>query len=232
MFIQVKVPVGQLPVTYKYAIRDKRSNAMTMKVPLPLTFSLPIPLPLVLEHPYLLANPVIVETPSAPFLASNSAPPPILVPTSLETTCHFANPAMALHPADCSSSAARAEWLQRPRVKISPSCRPHPCLLLEKFRISRALSCLPGECNHPSDPHPAVLVRHDGYLQHAEKWKGAGVAVPVFSLRTRRSIGVGEFRDIRALVDVCRAAGEEKEELGTRRREKGRGKDLTRQKRR
>ncbi|HVX51935.1 MAG TPA: 4-alpha-glucanotransferase, partial [Chitinophagaceae bacterium] len=32
-------------------------------------------------------------------------------------------------------------------------------------------------------------------------WKGAGVAVPVFSLRTGKSCGVGEFTDIQLLVD-------------------------------
>jgi len=34
-----------------------------------------------------------------------------------------------------------------------------------------------------------------------EPWRGAGVAVPVFSLRTKDSFGVGEFHDIKRLVD-------------------------------
>ena len=34
-----------------------------------------------------------------------------------------------------------------------------------------------------------------------EPWRGAGVAVPVFSLRTADSFGVGEFNDIKRLVD-------------------------------
>lgn len=32
-------------------------------------------------------------------------------------------------------------------------------------------------------------------------WKGAGVAIPVFSLRTEKSFGVGEFLDIKLLID-------------------------------
>jgi len=32
-------------------------------------------------------------------------------------------------------------------------------------------------------------------------WRGAGIAIPVFSLRTQRSFGVGEFTDIKLLVD-------------------------------
>ena len=36
-------------------------------------------------------------------------------------------------------------------------------------------------------------------------WRGAGVAVPVFSLRTADDFGIGEFRDLRPLVDWAAA---------------------------
>ena len=39
-------------------------------------------------------------------------------------------------------------------------------------------------------------------------WRGAGVAVPVFSLRTEDSFGVGEFNDIKKLVDWAVEAGQ------------------------
>lgn len=35
------------------------------------------------------------------------------------------------------------------------------------------------------------------------RWRGAGVAIPVFSLRSERSFGTGEFYDLRTLVDWC-----------------------------
>ena len=38
-------------------------------------------------------------------------------------------------------------------------------------------------------------------------WKGAGVAVPVFSLRTDNSGGIGEFPDIKKLVDWAKLTG-------------------------
>lgn len=38
-------------------------------------------------------------------------------------------------------------------------------------------------------------------------WKGAGVAIPVFSLRSEKSFGVGEFTDIKLLVDWAKKAG-------------------------
>ncbi len=38
-------------------------------------------------------------------------------------------------------------------------------------------------------------------------WKGGGVAIPVFSLRSERSFGVGEFTDLKLLGDWCKQAG-------------------------
>jgi 4-alpha-glucanotransferase len=47
-----------------------------------------------------------------------------------------------------------------------------------------------------------VTVLHDGFIHLPNDiWKGAGVAIPVFSLRTKNSFGVGEFADIKLLVD-------------------------------
>ena len=39
-------------------------------------------------------------------------------------------------------------------------------------------------------------------------WRGAGVAIPVFSLRSERSFGVGEFYDIKLMVDWAAATGQ------------------------
>lgn len=38
-------------------------------------------------------------------------------------------------------------------------------------------------------------------------WKGAGVSLPVFSIRTKGSFGVGDFADIKLLVDWAQKAG-------------------------
>ncbi len=38
-------------------------------------------------------------------------------------------------------------------------------------------------------------------------WHGAGVAIPVFSLRTEKGMGVGEFLDLKLLVDWCKKTG-------------------------
>jgi 4-alpha-glucanotransferase len=38
-------------------------------------------------------------------------------------------------------------------------------------------------------------------------WKGAGIAIPVFSLRSADGLGIGEFNDLKALVDWCKLVG-------------------------
>jgi 4-alpha-glucanotransferase len=46
-----------------------------------------------------------------------------------------------------------------------------------------------------------VTLLHDGFIHLPNNtWKGAGVAIPVFSLRSKNSFGVGEFNDIKLLV--------------------------------
>ena len=51
-------------------------------------------------------------------------------------------------------------------------------------------------------PDGQVLVLFGGHLRIAEEtWRAAGVAVPVFSLRSEHSYGVGDFGDLKRLVD-------------------------------
>jgi len=47
-----------------------------------------------------------------------------------------------------------------------------------------------------------LTIFHDGFVNyHRGLWKGAGVSIPVFSLRSEKSFGVGEFSDIKLLID-------------------------------
>lgn len=49
---------------------------------------------------------------------------------------------------------------------------------------------------------------HDGFVQLPNNtWKGAGVCIPVFSLRSKKSGGCGEFTDIRLLADWASQTG-------------------------
>lgn len=47
-----------------------------------------------------------------------------------------------------------------------------------------------------------LSILHDGFAQLPNnEWRGSGIAIPVFSLRSEKSFGIGEFTDIRLLVD-------------------------------
>ncbi len=51
-------------------------------------------------------------------------------------------------------------------------------------------------------------ILNDGFvILPNNTWKGAGVAIPVFSLRSRNSFGAGEFHDLKLLVDWAKKTG-------------------------
>ena len=57
-------------------------------------------------------------------------------------------------------------------------------------------------------PDGTVLVAYGESLRVKEQtWRAAGVVVPVFSLRSKQSYGVGDFGDLRRFVDWCVATG-------------------------
>jgi 4-alpha-glucanotransferase len=62
--------------------------------------------------------------------------------------------------------------------------------------------------NIPHDEIPGLIEISDEKFDFPlQPWKGAGVAIPVFSLRRRNGFGVGEFTDIRLLVDWAAETG-------------------------
>lgn len=61
---------------------------------------------------------------------------------------------------------------------------------------------------HYDIPADKRIVVHDGFLRVPNNtWKGSGIAIPVFSLRSANSFGVGEFADMKLLVDWARETG-------------------------
>jgi len=58
------------------------------------------------------------------------------------------------------------------------------------------------------DGADAFTVLHDGFAKlNNVNWKAAGVAIPVFSLRSKNSFGTGEFADLKLLVDWAKITG-------------------------
>ena len=66
----------------------------------------------------------------------------------------------------------------------------------------------PNRLVHGDGLKQKVSILHDGFAQFPNAiWKGSGVAIPVFSLRSKDSFGVGEFNDLKLLVDWANKTG-------------------------
>lgn len=61
---------------------------------------------------------------------------------------------------------------------------------------------------HAEPEKKKLTILHDGFIHLANNsWKGAGVAIPVFSLRSKKNFGVGEFTDLKLLADWAKSIG-------------------------
>jgi 4-alpha-glucanotransferase len=57
-------------------------------------------------------------------------------------------------------------------------------------------------------PLHVLTILHDSFARFPNNtWKGAGTAIPVFSLKSRNSFGVGEFTDLQLLADWANEIG-------------------------
>jgi len=61
----------------------------------------------------------------------------------------------------------------------------------------------------PDDPECDIIVCAGmRFINPLAPWKGAGTAIPVFSLRTEEDFGVGDFMDLIKMVDWCKHTGQ------------------------
>lgn len=58
------------------------------------------------------------------------------------------------------------------------------------------------------DPDTQIVVDGLRFASPRNGWKGAGTAIPVFSIRTNEDFGVGDFYDLKRMVDWCRRTGQ------------------------
>lgn len=67
-----------------------------------------------------------------------------------------------------------------------------------------------GENRHIWSVHKGVrYFQRDDFFRYSQaNWKGAGVAIPMFSLRSEQSFGIGEFCDLKLLADWCVLTGQ------------------------
>lgn len=54
----------------------------------------------------------------------------------------------------------------------------------------------------------SMTIVNDTHFKHPDgNWKGAGLAIPVFALRSAQGLGIGEFTDLKLLVDWAKKVG-------------------------
>ncbi len=58
------------------------------------------------------------------------------------------------------------------------------------------------------NPGAATILAGMRFINHQRLWKGAGTAIPVFSIRTEDDFGVGDFADIEKMVDWAASTGQ------------------------
>lgn len=60
----------------------------------------------------------------------------------------------------------------------------------------------------PGEGDDCVVMSGFKFMNPRELWRGAGVAIPVFSLRSEEDFGVGDFIDLKSMVDWAVATGQ------------------------
>jgi len=66
----------------------------------------------------------------------------------------------------------------------------------------------PNRLLHKVDKNALTIVNDEHFIRTIPSWKGAGVAIPVFSLRSEDGFGIGEFSDLKKMVDWAKKTGQ------------------------
>ncbi len=59
-----------------------------------------------------------------------------------------------------------------------------------------------------ADQNACTIVTDENFIRTVSPWKTAGVAIPVFSLRSEDSFGTGDFIDLKKMVDWAKITGQ------------------------
>ena len=60
----------------------------------------------------------------------------------------------------------------------------------------------------PVSPTERIVIDGLRFANPNKNWKGAGTAIPVFSIRSEQDFGVGDFEDLKQMVDWCEETGQ------------------------
>ncbi len=101
------------------------------------------------------------------------------------------------------------QWCAEVQVNISEFPVHYKYLIQDEKGKTEFWEKSPDRIIHlPGGEVPDVIEIGDEKFEYPkDTWKGVGVAIPVFSLRCKESFGVGEFNDIKKLVDWANFVG-------------------------
>ena len=66
----------------------------------------------------------------------------------------------------------------------------------------------PNRVLNSANPQELTVDTQEHFLRTIPSWKGTGVAIPVFSLRSEDGFGIGEFNDLKKMVDWAKKTGQ------------------------
>ncbi|MBP1678004.1 MAG: 4-alpha-glucanotransferase [Bacteroidetes bacterium] len=129
------------------------------------------------------------------------------------------------HFAVVGNQKALGDWDVSKKVRLSESEFPVWTILLDSQKIKFPLEYKylivdtatdevlawgggPNRVVASADEGHFTVVTDEHFLRTIPSWKGAGVAIPVFSLRSKKSFGTGEFNDLKLMVDWAAKTGQ------------------------
>ncbi|RRT45574.1 hypothetical protein B296_00049893 [Ensete ventricosum] len=120
----------------------------------------------------------------------------------------------------CGSEPVLGSWNVKQGLALGPSHEGDELIWCGKVAVSVGFSCeysyyvvddsrnvLRSEAGNkrrltlPDAVREGTVVEIHDLWQQAVPWRGAGVAIPMFSVRSSDDLGVGEFLDLKLLVD-------------------------------
>jgi 4-alpha-glucanotransferase len=130
------------------------------------------------------------------------------------------------HLAIIGNQQALGNWDVSKKIKLNESQYPVWCIELDVSTLKLPLEYKYLIVDSATDevlawgggPNRTILkidtevytVQNDEYfIRTIPSWKGAGVAIPVFSLRSEDGFGIGEFKDLKKMVDWAKCTGQQ-----------------------
>ncbi|MEI7501773.1 MAG: 4-alpha-glucanotransferase, partial [Paludibacter sp.] len=129
------------------------------------------------------------------------------------------------HIAVIGNQDALGNWDEKKKVKLEDSQFPiwNVALNAENFNFPVEYKYLivdtltdevlawgggPNRIIEEMDKNVLTVVTDEHFIRKIPSWKGAGVAIPVFSLRSENGFGIGEFNDLKKMVDWAKKTGQ------------------------